>query len=330
MFEELPADLGYTVEETDAGGYIAAVEKAHGAILGGQEAALTFRNIAPEKPEQTTIRVTKAVAGEVPEADKDKAFAFTITIDGKETEFTLKDGESKEFEIPVGAQYEVREDAADRYAQSIENGYGTVLEGGVEVIVTNTYTARPEVTIEGEKTWELGGYDESVLSESITVQLKAGDLVVEEAVVTPDENGEWHYAFTAPKYDADGTEIVYTVEELPVKGFIPTYNGYDIVNTYLPPVEINPPIVQKTVEGENLPETQFRFLMKGQADAPMPEDSDGRSKVVTITGSGEAELGTISFTEPGTYVYTISELNGGGGGWNYHCPAVRPKGAPQV
>ena len=59
------------------------------------------------------------------------------------------------------------------------------------------------------------------LPESVTVQLKNGDLLVEEISVTPDESGEWHYTFTAPKCGADGSEIAYTVEEVPVAGFAP-------------------------------------------------------------------------------------------------------------
>ena len=140
---------------------------------------------------------------------------------------------------------------------------------------------------------------------------------MEEASVTPDENGEWHYAFTAPKYDADGNEIAYTVEETPVAGFVPSYNGFDILNTYIPPVEIDPPLIEKVVEGENAPETQFSFLLRGETGAPMPEGSDGNTKIVTLTGSGEAELSEIVFEKAGIYTYTISELNTGVDGWEY-------------
>ena len=125
-----------------------------------------------------------------------------------------------------------------------------------------------QAEIKGEKTWEQGGHA-IVLPESITVRLKNGNIVVEEITVAPDEHGKWHYTFTAPKYDADGNEITYTVEELPVVGFIPAYNGFDIVNTYIPPVEIDPPIIEKVVEGENVPETEFAFLLRGENGAPM-------------------------------------------------------------
>ena len=195
----------------------------------------TFRNRVPEKPEQpATLIVKKQLAGESPEADKDKEFHFTLAVDGVEQRFTLRPGESKEFEIPAGSRYEVREDDyfQDGYALTLENGTGTALPGGtVTVTATNTYIGAVQAEIKGEKTWEQGGHAVA-LPESITVRLKNGEIVVEEITVTPDEHGEWHYAFTAPQYDADGKEIVYTVEELPVVGFIPSYDGFNILNTY--------------------------------------------------------------------------------------------------
>ena len=91
------------------------------------------------------------------------------------------------------------------------NGYGTPLSGQtITVPATNIFVGEVQREIKGEQTWALGGYDESVLPESITIRLKNGALLVEEISVTPDEKGEWHYTFTALKYGADGEEIAYT------------------------------------------------------------------------------------------------------------------------
>ena len=320
IFENLPNGITYTVREIDAAGYLPAITEAAGTIAGGESAVVKFQNRVPDEPEPSaTLTVTKKLAGEYPEADKDKEFHFIFTIDGIAQEFTLKPGESKEFEIPAGAQYEIHEDNyfSDGYALMLENGAGAALPGQtITVTAANTYIGTVQTEIKGEKTWELGGHDVA-LPESITVRLKNGDIVVEEVSVTPDENGEWYYAFTAPKYDADGNEIAYTVEETPVAGFVPSYNGFDILNTYIPPVEIDPPLIEKVVEGENAPETQFSFLLRGETGAPMPEGSDGNTKIVTLTGSGEAELSEIVFEKAGIYTYTISELNTGVDGWEY-------------
>ena len=86
------------------------MSEAGGTIIG-DTAYVIFRNRVPEKPEQpATLIVKKQLAGESPEADKDKEFHFTLTVDGVEQRFTLRPGESKEFEIPAGSRYEVRED----------------------------------------------------------------------------------------------------------------------------------------------------------------------------------------------------------------------------
>ncbi len=320
IFINLPDGITYTVKETDTVGYLPAVEEISGTIAGGENALALFQNRVPEMPEQpATLLVTKKLAGEYSEADEDKEFHFTLTIDGTAQEFTLKPDESKEFEIPAGTRYEVQEDdySSDGYALTMENGVGAAVSGQtITVTATNTYTGEVQTEIEGKKTWELGGHTVA-LPESITVQLKNGDLLVEEITVTPDESSEWHYTFTAPKYDADGNEIAYTVDEAPITGFIPSYDGFNILNIYVPPVEIDPPIIKKVVEGENAPETEFAFLLKGENNAPMPEGSNGNTKTVARTGSGEIESGAFSFASPGVYTYTISELNTGAEGWTY-------------
>lgn len=317
VFENLPNGITYAVREIDAAGYLPAVEEVSGTIVGGEHALAIFQNRVPEEPGK--LIVTKQLAGEYPEADKDKEFHFTLIVDGVEQEFVLKPGESMEFELPPGAHYEVREDDyfPDGYVFTIENGYGTIVAGQtVTAVATNTFAGEVQTDVEGEKTWVLNGH-EADLPEAITVRLKNGDRIVEEITVIPDENGEWHYTFHAPKYDADGNEIHYTIEEIPVTGFLPSYDGFDIVNTYIPPVKIDPPIIEKVVEGENAPETQFSFLLRGENGAPMPEGSNGNTKIITLNGNGEAEIGTFTFAAPGVYIYTISELNTGGDGWEY-------------
>ena len=317
VFENLPNGITYTVREIDAAGYLPVVEEVSGTIVGGEHALAIFQNRVPEEPGK--LIVTKQLAGEYPEADKDKEFHFTLIVDGVEQEFVLKPGESMEFELLPGAHYEVREDDyfPNGYVFTIENGYGTIVAGQtVTAVATNTFAGEVQTDVEGEKTWVLNGH-EADLPEAIMVRLKNGDLIVEEITVIPDENGEWHYTFHAPKYDADGNEIHYTIEEIPVTGFLPSYDGFDIINTYIPPVKIDPPIIEKVVEGENAPETQFSFLLRGENGAPMPEGSNGNTKIITLNGSGEAEIGTFTFAAPGVYSYTISELNTGGDGWEY-------------
>ena len=86
--------------------------------------------------------------------------------------------------------------------------------------------------ISGEKTWDFKGYSEVKLPEYIIVYLKNDGQIVDMTKVVPNNEGKWSYSFTAPKYNDDETEIIYTVDEYPIDGFNSTVNGYDIINTY--------------------------------------------------------------------------------------------------
>lgn len=325
VFHDVPDGVHYFVREIDTAGYLPDVVKIDGFIVGGENAVAHFTNRVPSQPDEfAVIRVTKALEGEYPAADANKEFGFTLTANGVKTEFTLKPNETKEFRVPAKTQYEVRENDyyADGYAQSITNGIGTAFSEQVtEVYAVNTYVGEVLTEISGEKIWILGDFGMEVLPESITVRLICDGLLVEEQTITPDENGDWRYCFTAPKYDAQGQVLVYTVAEAPLDGFIASYDGLNIINTYVAPTQIELPIIRKITEGDNIPETQFSFMLKGENGAPMPEDSgEGGSedrKIVSLLGSGEVSLGAIHYANPGVYVYTVSELTGDGDGWIY-------------
>lgn len=72
--------------------------------------------------------------------------------------------------------------------------------------------------------------------------------------MVPDADGKWKYTFTAPKYDENDKEIVYSVKESAVAGFHASYEGYNILNTYIKPVTVALPKVYKEVrESSHLP-----------------------------------------------------------------------------
>ena len=92
--------------------------------------------------------------------------------------------------------------------------------------VTNTYTAKAPTTtsIPVEKVWNDGNNQDKKRPEKITVNLYAveGDdkELKDYKDVTPDEGGNWSCTFAdLPKY-ADDEEIVYTVDEERVEGYI--------------------------------------------------------------------------------------------------------------
>ena len=66
--------------------------------------------------------------------------------------------------------------------------------------------------------------------KEITILLKNGDTVVERKLVTESaikdgDKNTWEVSFEAPKHDADGKEINYTVDEQPVSGYVKTISG---------------------------------------------------------------------------------------------------------
>lgn len=134
--------------------------------------------------------------------------ALPINADGQAIKYTLS-------EVSEIAGYDVSVDQAD-----LGN-----------VIITNTHT--PEVTeVTGTKTWVDNNNQDGVRPNSITVNLLANGLEVNEQVVTAAS--DWTYTFTnLPKYE-NGTEVVYTVTENSVAEYSTEVDGFDIINTHTP------------------------------------------------------------------------------------------------
>ena len=91
------------------------------------------------------------------------------------------------------------------------------------------------------------------------------------------------------------------------------------------PLITDPPVL-KVVTGDDAPtsdEFQFKFT-KVTENAPMPVNDDGSlvsetdSEVIIRTyGAGSAEFGVITFTETGSYIYLMSEVNTQRAGYTY-------------
>ena len=107
-------------------------------------------------------------------------------------------------------------------------------------------------------------------------------------------------------YNKDGTkadEIVFN-------------NSYGHVPTN-PELMVDPPVF-KTVIGEPAAPSTFTFKLTAQNPTdPMPAGSVNGVKTITITGTGTAYFGKWSYSQPGTYYYTVSEVNTGAAGYTY-------------
>lgn len=320
VFNNIPMGVLYNITEEEIEDYLSNSSNSQGTITE-ETSNVVFTNIYnPEfKPSEENIKllITKKLEGEYLSTDENKEFNFTLIIDNEETKFNLKKDETKEFDISIGSKYEVKEDNyySSGYKQEITNSSGIAYKDDINVVATNTYIGEVKKIIAGEKTWILNNQN-ITLPKTITVNIKNNDIVVDTKDVKPNSNGKWLYEFIVPKYDKNKNEIKYTIEENMVDGFIPTYNEYNITNTYVSPISVKIPTVYKDIYGNDYPNAKFEFALTGKG-MPMPEGSQNGIKVISITNVGEGEFGSVTFKNPGVYTYTISELNTGIKGFIY-------------
>ncbi len=114
--------------------------------------------------------------------------------------------------------------------------------GDNDFVIVNSHTPEKPVTemtyVFGIKVWDDDNDIDNIRPESITVNLLANGEPVDNKEVTADTN--WMWSFTSlEKYDAEGNEIVYTVEEDAVKDYVTEIdgdqeNGFTITNTHTP------------------------------------------------------------------------------------------------
>ena len=216
-------EIQYTVDEVDVpSGYTKAVTK--------ESTGYVITNT--HNPETTSINGTKTWSdndnqdGKRPTSITVNLLANGTKVDSKEV--TANDNWKYEFtNLPKYAAgneitYTVEEDAVEGYEATVD-GYN----------ITNTH--KPETTkVEGTKTWNDSDNQDGIRPEKIIVNLLADGNKVNTQEVTPDDNGNWTYSFTdLPKFKA-GKEIVYTVAEKAVEGYVSTVSGYNINNTHKP------------------------------------------------------------------------------------------------
>lgn len=158
--------------------------------------------------------------------------------DGKTYKATLtKDtGFSKTFEnLPVffnnGTKitYTVTEDAVNGYTGKI-----TTDDTGYILSITNTHapeTIRKTVT----KTWDDGNDRDGIRPTNVKIELYGTDGTRRTQYLTKDNH--WSYSFeNLPKYQNEGTIILYTIKEEAVDGYtqksVTTTAGFDLTNTH--------------------------------------------------------------------------------------------------
>lgn len=97
--------------------------------------------------------------------------------------------------------------------------------------ITNEFVVPNEqITIKGKKIWLDEENKYQTRPERITVQVKDGDNVVTEKVISETEN--WEYEFVLNRYDKNGNEIIYSVDEKEIlEDYQKRIEDYNIINS---------------------------------------------------------------------------------------------------
>lgn len=236
-FKDLPrywmegVAIDYTLNEEAVNGYTYKIE-------GDADTGFTVTN---EHISAVTNVVVNKYWEDAANQDGVRPDSVAVTLsgsDGKTYKATLtKDtGFSKTFEnLPVffnnGTKitYTVTEDAVNGYTGKI-----TTDDTGYILSITNTHapeTIRKTVT----KTWDDGNDRDGIRPTNVKIELYGTDGTHRTQYLTQDNH--WSYSFeNLPKYQDEGTIILYTIKEEAVDGYtqksVTTTAGFDLTNTH--------------------------------------------------------------------------------------------------
>lgn len=212
-------DITYTVEEVEpVTGYTTAVSGT---------AATGFTVTNTHTPEKTSISGTKTWS-DADNQDGKRPASITVNLlaDGNVyASKTVTAASNWKYNFTDLPKYKAGKEIKYKVEEVAVADYTTEVDG---YDIYNTHT--PETTsISGTKTWNDANNQDGKRPDSITVRLLADGNVYDSKTVTADSN--WTYKFTElPKYAA-GKEIVYTVSEDAVPGYITSVNGNNLINT---------------------------------------------------------------------------------------------------
>lgn len=236
-FKDLPrywmegVAIDYTLNEEAVNGYTYKIE-------GDADTGFTVTN---EHISAVTNVVVNKYWEDAANQDGVRPDSVAVTLsgsDGKTYKATLtKDtGFSKTFEnLPVffnnGTKitYTVTEDTVNGYTGKI-----TTDDTGYILSITNMHapeTIRKTVT----KTWDDGNDRDGIRPTNVKIELYGTDGTRRTQYLTKDN--QWSYSFeNLPKYQNEGTIILYTIKEEAVDGYtqksVTTTAGFDLTNTH--------------------------------------------------------------------------------------------------
>lgn len=127
--------------------------------------------------------------------------------------------------------YEIVEDEVKGYTSNVSQDKETSKDKKeYNGIITNTHKVAKK-NIKVTKTWKDNNNKINKRPESITVNVLKNGEFFKQIILTKDMN--WMFILNNLDKFENGKEIIYTIEELKVKGYTTTYNGYNIINTLI-------------------------------------------------------------------------------------------------
>ena len=164
--------------------------------------------------------------------------------------------------------------------------------------VKNSYSTT-KVTVSGSKTWADADDQDGKRPESIKVSLYADSEFVEAKEVKAADDWTWTFEnLLKYKEGKVGQEIVYTVEEDPVPGYVTTVDGMNITNTI---TKVSVSKVDIT-DAKELEGAHIQILDK---DGNVVEEWDSSKQAHDVTGLKTGETYTLRETvAPDGYAVT--------------------------
>lgn len=297
------AGFQITVTVTDNGDGTLGIVVAY---PGGGD-GLTFRNTYGESQTgQKTLNINGSKTLDVQSGNN------APDIEGKYT-FTLTGSEG----APMPATTEAHNDAAGNVTFgditfTMENVFGdTGVQEDATADETAADTGTDNAAVDSEASGESGAVSNAadVDTQSAT-RTKEFTYTVTESGNVPgvDNDAETSKTFTVTVTDnGDGS---LSVESNPAQGAL-----FSFTNTYnVDPKDSSPTgeggiTITKNLDGRNLNDGEFAFELVDQNGTAVATGAND--------ANGNVELGTVKFTEPGKFTYTIREVKGSLGGVDY-------------
>ena len=322
VFAGIPDGVQYTVTETPTEQYTSQSVHHQGTITEGGVVA-EFTNTYTKYTGSLTV--SKTVTGDG--ADTEKEFSFTLTVDGSDRTFALKDGESVSFDnLRPGAAYTVTEDdyTGDGYVADPQSYAGNIIDGDIPLSFENVLDdgAGAPGSLEISKTVTGDGDLTKPFNFTVTFSgADAPDPAIQTFALT---DGQQELIEGIPAGTA------YTVEETPEDGYTATVSSAEGViasnhtsqTAFVNNKDPEPPApqyasltVQKAVDNEvSYNEAYRRFQFTLDIGGQPPQDFElAAGESMTFTGLPIGEDYEVSEADALTDGYILSDSEYGSG-----------------